>query len=56
MSKIPKDLVRYLSRVIWKKQAEEVWQWLQSNSNTVIVDELEIAIRERRDWTEKDEG
>lgn len=55
MSKIPSVLVRWLARVISKSQAEAIWDWLQSNSNTVIVDELEIAIRERRDWHDEDE-
>lgn len=56
MSSIPSFLEYFLSRTIWKKSAQAVYAWLQSNSNTVIVDELLIAIRKRRDWTKQDEN
>ena len=52
---IPYFLAHAISRVISKKQAKEIWDWLQSNSNTVIVDELMLAVRRRRDWTKEDE-
>lgn len=47
---IPGFLVYWLSRVINGRQAKEIWDWLQSNSNTVISDDLQNAIRKRRDW------
>jgi len=53
MSEIPNFLRYYLSRMIWKHQAQQLWEYLQSNSNTVVVDDLEAAIHERRDWKEK---
>jgi hypothetical protein len=54
-TKIPSFLHAYLSHGIWHKQAKEVWLWLNGNSNTVIVDDITSAIRERRDWKDADE-
>lgn len=48
--KIPEFLRYLLSKHIGDRHARMVWDWLQSNSNTVIVDELEAAIRARRNW------
>jgi hypothetical protein len=55
MSDIPRFLRHWISRTIWKAQAKQLWEYLQSNSNTVVVDDLEAAIRERRDWKETDD-
>lgn len=55
MSHIPRFLEIDLWCRITKRQAKEIWEWLQSNSNTVIVDELEATIRKRKDWSPKEE-
>ena len=54
--KIPEFLRHALARNIYKYQAKQVWHWVEGNSNTVIVDDIEAAIRERRDWKDSDES
>jgi len=54
--KIPEFLRHALSRGIYKHQAKQVWHWVEGNSNTVIVDDIEAALRERRDWKDSDES
>ena len=53
---MPFFLRHWIARTIWKYQAEQIFNWLMSNSNTVIVDELLIAVRSRRDWNKEDDG
>ena len=46
--RIPDSLRLWLENVP-QRQAKQVWEWLQTNSNTVIVDELELVIDQRKD-------
>ena len=49
--RIPRSLVTYL-HLTSSHTARMIWEWLQSNSNTVITDELELALKRRSDWKE----
>jgi hypothetical protein len=51
---MPYFLKHTISRLITRFQAKLVWEWLNSNSNTVIVDELMMAVKSRRDFGEID--
>lgn len=55
MPALPNFFRLWLSRSIWKHQAQQIWDYLQSNADVVVHDDLEKAIRERRDWSGKDE-